>query len=724
MARSLSPNRSSKFVLLASICLVVAVLHFAQDVLVPLSLAVLISFLLTPVVLRLERWKFPRVAAVMAVVLLSFALLSGIGYVVYAQVHELAGNVDEYKTNIIKKASLLKPSGDGLFSRFRQATAEVNQAITAPATTEPATQQAEKDAQAQDPLGTVHQSQAEGEPRQTLTGEVLPAPDGAADADVQKVEVVAPKPSPYRFLAQALAPIAGPLGTAGIVVVFVIFMLLNREDLRDRVIRLFGGGQLTVTTQALDDAATRISRYLLMQAIVNGTYGVAISLGLWVIGVPSAVLWGLLCALLRFIPYIGPWIGAVFPIALSIAVFDDFRHAAFTIGLFAVVELWSNNFMEPWLYGSSTGMSTVAILAAALFWTWIWGPIGLLLSTPMTVCLVVIGKYVPQLKFLDILLGDEPVLEPKVRYYQRLLAGDAEEAMEVAQAYFETHSLEAVYDDVVMPALGLAEEDRHRGDVDPGRQKFIWESVRGHVEEIGDLEQARQAKEAKDLEKATERAAAAPTPTADAIGGAINALVRMGSRDERPDDPPPRRLPIVGSPNVRVLCLPAADEADEICAHMLAQVLTSYHFSAESVAVSTLASEMLDLVESRRANVVCVSALPPAAVTHSRYLCKRLHQKYPDLKMIVGLWNARGNVERTRQRIACVGTVAAALTIRQILEQLHEVTQPLLLRDREAEHRDVQQPHDAPHVMPAKGTKGANGRTTRDGDEEPRLAGT
>src|SRR3954453_2419380 len=239
-------------------------------------------------------------------------------------------------------------------------------------------------------------------------------------------------------------------------------MLLGREDLRDRVIRLIGQGRINVTTQAMDEAATRISRYLIAQCIVNGTYGLAISLGLWLIGLtfghnspgfPNWFLWGLLTAILRFIPYIGPWIGAAFPIVLSLAVYHGMGVPLAVVGMFLVIELISNNFMEPWLYGSSTGISTVAILVAAVFWTWLWGPVGLLLSTALTVVLVVMGKYIPPLRFLDILLGDEAPLTPSARVYQRLLALDQEEAMELVRESLQESTLEQLYDEVLLPAL-------------------------------------------------------------------------------------------------------------------------------------------------------------------------------------------------------------------------------------------------------------------------------
>ncbi len=263
-----------------------------------------------------------------------------------------------------------------------------------------------------------------------------------------------------QIISTVIGPLISPLATAGIVIVFVIFMLLKREDLRDRLIRLTGSRGLPRTTQALEDAAQRVGRYLLMQLVVNTAYAVPIGVGLWLIGIPNPILWGLLCALMRFVPYIGPIVAAFFPLALSIAIDPGWTTLLLTGALFIVVELIINYSLEPWLYGSSTGLSPIAIITAAVFWTWLWGPIGLLLSTPLTVCLVVLGRHVPQLAFLDVMLGDAPALSPPELLYRRLLAGDPHEATERAEDYLRTHSLAAFYDDVAVPALGLAEADR------------------------------------------------------------------------------------------------------------------------------------------------------------------------------------------------------------------------------------------------------------------------
>ncbi len=708
MARSnvIAP-RGSRLVVMASICVVVAALWFMQDVLIPVALAVLVSFLLAPVVRRLERWGLGRIGSVLAVMLLTVTLIVMLGYVVGQQVLSLADNVTDYQKNIVYKIASIRGSGgggDGVGDKVSRAVEGIKEEFAKDPSTQPATTQAVLEAVA-------------GAPPPELT----PAP---ADRDEGLARFTKNNPLPVQQIPQESSPLAemagylgqfmAPLGTLGLVIVFVIFVLLQREDLRDRLIRLVGQGQLQITTSALDDAASRISRYLMAQAIVNGTYGIAIAIGLWLIGLfagdekagdpgnfPSLVLWGLLCAILRFIPYIGPWIAAVFPIAVSFAAYHGFGPFIATGMMFVVIELLSNNIMEPWLYGSSTGMSTIAVIVSAVFWTFLWGPVGLLLATPLTVCLVVLGKYVPQLAFLDVLLGDEPVLSPPERVYQRLLAMDQEEVTELAGEYLEEKSLEQVYDEVLMPALAMAEQDRHRGRLDDRRQMFVRKAMRDVIEELGDAQRLREEAQARaEAKTLAGEAADAVVSAAKGVVGTIapsaggngNSSSRSGngkraatsktggSVDLKPDEPKPRsRLP--NQCIVNVLVLPAHDEADEIVGLMLAQLLDLHGYCAHAASTNALAGEMVEMVEQRSADVVVVSAMPPAAVAHSRYLCKRVHLKYPDIRMIVGLWSFRGDLKKATDRITCVGTVSVMTTLKEAMDQIHQQVQPLLIRN-------------------------------------------
>ena len=494
------------------------------------------------------------------------------------------------------------------------------------------------------------------------------------------VSVVGTQQSPLEVLGKYLAIAMSPLGTAGIVVVFVIFILLQREDLRDRLIRLTARGQLTVATQALNDASTRISRYLIAQALINGTYGIAISIGLWIIGLtlgrsdpsgtmnfPNVILWGLLCGLLRFIPYIGPWIALSFPLLISLAVYKGFGVFIANAVLFIGIELVTNNVMEPLLYGSSTGMSTVAILISAVFWTWLWGPIGLLLATPMTVVLMVLGKHVPQLEFLDVLLGDQPVLSRPAGVYQRLLALNAEDATEMLADYRDEMSLEDVYETVLLPALGMAERDRMRGLLDERRQEFIRRTMRDMIEEMGDQERARITKDAARAENGAGDGDAAST---SAAGNTAAPARRRGS--------------IPSNCKITVVCLPAHDEADEIANLMLAQFLELRGYCTFSLSQDALVSEMIGQVEAKQADVVAISAMPPGAVNHAHYLCKRVHAQYPDARIAAGLWNYEGNFARAKERITSVVSVSLVTNLGEMQNQIDQLSQQAMVRETPA----------------------------------------
>ncbi|MGH6925642.1 MAG: AI-2E family transporter, partial [Propylenella sp.] len=436
---SLASVETSALLSLAIIVVVVAGLYFGRDILVSLALAMLVSLALAPLVRSLRRARVPDPIAVSAAVAAAFLVILAVGWVVASQGADLAGRLPAYQRNIETKVDALftSPPGARLFQRATEMARDIGRKV---------------------------EEETNGEEEDTSVFSV----GGEADRAPLPVVIRDPETTPMQMVRTIIGPVLGPLATAGIVIVFVIFMLLKREDLRDRVIRLAGPSDLPRTTQALDDAAQRVGRYLLMQLVVNATYAVPIGIGIWLIGIPNPILWAILCALLRFVPYIGPIIAAFFPLALAIAVDPGWTMFLMTGALFIVVELLSNNFMEPWLYGASTGLSPLAIIVAAVFWTWLWGPIGLLLSTPLTVCLVVLGRHVPQLAFLDVLLGSEPVLEPEERLYQRLLVGNGE-ATENAVRSLSESSLAEYLDGVAIPALALAERDRVRGALDEDR---------------------------------------------------------------------------------------------------------------------------------------------------------------------------------------------------------------------------------------------------------------
>jgi predicted PurR-regulated permease PerM len=618
MDRPENANSASRLVTLASVALVVAALYLAKEVLLPFALAVLLSFLLSPVVVRLERFKLGRVPSVIVVTGMAFVAVLAIGWVVTNQFIDLTANLPKYKENLIEKGQALRGPMSGTFKRAVTTITEISNSV----------------------LGT--EDEATGG---ATAGPAAPNPasPGGETSELKEqpvpVKVVEGPPTPVSFLSEWLGSLLAPLGQLAIVVVFVIFMLIQREDLRNRLIRLIGAGSLPLTTEALDDAASRVSRYLLMQLIINATYGMAVAAGLFAVGMPNAVLWGLLATILRFIPYIGPWIAAVMPIALSLAVFDGWLRPLVVIGLFVVLELVSNNIMEPLLYGSSTGMSPVGIIASAVFWTWLWGGLGLVMATPLTVCLTVLGRYIPQLRFVNILLSDEPVLTIESRYYQRLLALDQDEATNLVDDFLKSHSVEELYDAMILPALRLAERDRHAGNLPETRQRFIYGSLRDLVEELGESQDA------------------ADVDSADAAHPLANHPVLFTARQE-----------------VRIVCLPATDEADEIAGTMLAQALAARGYHATCLSLGMLTSERLEQVKEEEAGLVVISALPPGATAHARYVCKRLRPAFPDLKIIVGLWIAEAAGKKITDRLTAAGADEIATTLSQATDQIERLT--------------------------------------------------
>jgi predicted PurR-regulated permease PerM/methanogenic corrinoid protein MtbC1 len=669
-----SPPRSSRLQLFSSIAIIVAALYFAKEVLIPLALAVLLSFLLAPLVTRLQRVGLPRVPAVIVIALVVGGAIAGLGFVVFGQLNDLADNLDRYKSNIEEKVTWVQRFTKG---GAIDKTMKVFKEATEKATTSPTNAAATQTAQTSPPPRSPPASPSAEPERPVRVVVTNQSPGEAAGAN------------PFKNLYHSFAPLLEPLALAGIVAIFVIFMLLGREDLRDRLIRLIGQGRINLTTQAMDEAATRVSRYLIAQCIVNGTYGLAVALGLWLIGMfvghnnppfPNWLLWGFLTGLLRFIPYIGPWLGAAFPIVLSLAVYHGMSVPLAVIIMFVVIELVSNNAMEPWLYGASTGVSTVAILVSAVFWTWLWGTPGLLLSTPLTVCIVVMGKYVPQLEFLNIMLGDEPALEPKYRFYQRLLAGDVEEADELLAEYLQDQPVVKVYDDVVLPAMGLAEADWHRDRLDQRKQQMIRDAVRELVEEIG--ERPRKAKETSEIEG-------------------------KGDKCEVPDVTQPANM---ARYERCILCIPARDEADEIGGMMMAQILTQEGYASEYVSVDKLASEYIDLVERKNVEVVIGSALPPAAATHARYIVKRLRMRFPELKIVVGLWTLKGELKRSKQRLTAAGADVVVASLEEAVEQVGQIVQPLLVTER-AKTEEAERAGEKAAAVEERGWKSQNSST-------------
>jgi predicted PurR-regulated permease PerM len=524
---------------------VVAALYVGRDVFVPVALAILLSFMLAPLVIWLQR-HIPKTAAVAIAVSIAFLVIATFAYTVATQLTQLAGNLPSYQTNIQTKISAIRENAmsEGVIGRFGRFVERIGEELSRPA--------------------------------DETAGETPASPDKPV-----KVEIAEPEVGPVAIVREVLGPLVKPLTTAGIVVVLVIFILLRRQDLRDRFIRLAGGGDLARTTEALEDAGSRVAQYLLMQLVVNVTYGIPIGLGLWLIGVPNALLWGMLATVLRFVPYIGPIIAMMLPIALAFAVDPGWEMLLWTVALFVVIELVSNNLIEPWLYGSRTGLSAFAIIVAAIFWTWLWGPIGLLLSTPLTVCLVVLGRHVRPFEFLDVLLGSEPVLKPAERLAQRLLAGDGDEATEIAEAYLGEHTLPQFYESIAVPALVANARDRDQGKVGPERRRQVFETTRILIDNLSD------------------------------------------HRD--PDEEPPS-----GQAAPAVVCLGGQTSLDDAAAAVLADYLARSGHPAISTTLAEISAR-----PAPPGTLHCVAYLSEDPANRARYLARRLHRRDP--AMPVGL---------------------------------------------------------------------------------------
>jgi predicted PurR-regulated permease PerM len=566
------------WVIFAGCVLVIVVLYWAQAVLVPIALAVLLTFVLTPPVSWLERW-LGRVPAVLAAVTLVFIVLGLAGWGLARQMGHLADDLPTYRVNILAKIADVRGAGNG---------------------------------------GSVGKLQETIEGIKTDLGQSSAPTETAARPVVVTSELVAGFPG---FVW--LAPIVGPVGTAGLVLAMVIFMLLERRDLRDRLIGLFGHGQLTVTTKAFDEAGTRVSRQLLMQSVVNLVYGIAAGLGLYVLGVPYPWVWAALGAALRFIPYIGPVIGAGAPILVSLAALPGWAGPLWVVGLFIVLELFTNLVLETVLYAGAAGVSQVALLVSVAFWTWLWGPLGLLMATPLTVCLVVLGKHVPGLGFVGLLMADTPALAPEFGYYQRLLARDQGEAADLIEQHIKTEAPRTVYDALLLPALNYAERDR--------------------------LEQRLSLDEETAVIDATR----------ELLSDAAESIRRLQSDPSEPDH---SALPGPREP-LRVLGFATNGIADELALQMLSHLLDDLPIVVEITKGRMLASELVSLARAQAVSVICLADLPPSPPSKTRYLVKRLHAALPEVRILVGRWGPLALADDSTQLLRDAGATLVASTL-------------------------------------------------------------
>jgi predicted PurR-regulated permease PerM len=593
LARSKDATASSKSLVLIAFVLAIATLYFGRQIFIPLALAFVLGFLLTPFVTLLQKLRFGRVPAVLTVLVLSFALIGAMTWSVAAQLVEIMVQLPDYKDNLDAKIQALHTAKGSNLSKATDTLRDLNKELA-------------------DLPGQISSSH--------------PLDSRAArTARPVAVQVAQPTSNLVEDLRALLGPLAGPIETAAIVVIFTLFMLVNREDLRNRAIRLAGHGQIHAMTQALDDAARRLSRYLLLQCLVNAVYGLVFGVGLYFVGVPHALLWGVFTGVLRFVPYIGTLIAALLPVAMALAVFPGWHHAAIAFGIFVVLEMVVSNFVEPLLYGAHTGISSLAILVTTVFWATIWGPVGLILSTPLTVCLIVLGRHVPHLSFLEVVLGDEPVLLPEQCFYQRLLALDQEEARTIAEAHLKANSLESLYDLVILPTLKLAEQDHHREHLDDSKRRFVLRSVKELIEDLGgEYAEAAQA--------------------ASAI-----------------DDVP--KIPIA--------CIAATPGEDDLVAIMLAQLLRQAGLASREFRSGSI-DRMVQSILRTDSKIVCVSSISPSSVAEARILCRRLRANIPDVQIVTGFWSLESNTAQQRLGPGCLSTLVSTLS--EAVSQVRQLT--------------------------------------------------
>jgi predicted PurR-regulated permease PerM len=570
-----SAQASRNFYVLLTVVVVVAALRLAQEVFVPLALAMLLTFLLAPAVNWLQRVGINRTVAVLFTVAVAAALLAGVMYVVFDQLKDVARELPLYRRQLIHNLQHLTSTFHGSLGRTFNVLQELSNDLR----------------------------------------KVAPVP--TATTPVPKVQVVPPPITGFEAVREVFAPLIAPVAMAAVVLVFVVFMLLRFPDLRDRIIRLLGARNLRLATEAIEDAARRVSRYLLMQTLINGWEGLCVAVGLTLIGVPNAILWGALTTVLRFIPYVGIWVALAMPLALSFAVFDRWAPPLLVVVLFGAVETLSYVVLEPWLYSRRTGVSPVALLASAVFWAWLWGAAGLFLAIPLTVCLVVMGKYIPALKFLDVLLSDQPVLAPHERLYQRLLANNPEDADELLESELDQHALAEVCDRVVLPALQLLERDHEQGQLRESKRKSVLDHIERWTEELADTAATRSV-------------------------GFASALAAAAHES---------------APGAEVICLGAVDRADEITARLFALVVGEIPLVARAVPRGGLRE-----LEGSVPGIIVISALPRDGVTQARTVCRQARRLFPHTPVLVGLWHSAADPERCWSRLAGAGATRLAST--------------------------------------------------------------
>ncbi len=606
---------------LAGAVVAVAGLYLGREVLIPITLAVLLSFLLAPLVNLLRRAWLGRVPSVLLAVVLALAVILSLASLIGTQIADLAGEAPRYEITVRQKIDTVQHLTLGRVTAIMQRLGRQIDAASRPTAAPP------------------------GQPA---------ADGGSAAPKPLPVEVEQPPASPMSIVESVVSPVLAPLGTTFVVFIVAIFVLLQREDLRDRLIRLFGSGDLHRTTNAMNDAARRLSKYFLTQLAINASFGVIIGTGLAVIGVPSPVLWGILGTLLRFVPYVGAPLSAILPVTLAAAVEPGWSMAIATVALYAITELIMGQVVEPLMYGHSTGLSPISVVVAATFWTFLWGPIGLILSTPLTLCLVVLGRHVDRLEFLDVLLGDRPALTPVESFYQRMLAGDPDEAHDQAELLLRERSLSSYYDEVAMAGLRLAANDMLRGALTGVQAVRVRESVMEFIDEL-------DAQEDED-----------PPPSRDEGVSSPSRAERELPRRPAPklDAPPREEMPPEWRGDTPVLCVAGRGPLDEAASAMLAQLLEKHGLGARTVAHEAASRNAIHKLDLTGVAMVCVSYLEiSGSPSHLRYLLRRLRARLPaGVPVLVGMWPAGEGVPADARLRAAIGADHAAGSLREAVQ--------------------------------------------------------
>ncbi len=584
--------------MLIALALVLGFLYWARVIIIPVALSILLTFLLSPIVTWLQQHGIARVVAVTLASSLALSSIVGAMWGITNQMGSLLDAYPQYENNILSKINqLTERERDGLLDKLQAVTERITEQLT----DNPAIEDS------------------------------LPIPtDKKEKIDAQPVRIVNDGPFQLSQLWSLFGPMLEPLANAGLIIVLVCFMLLNREDLRDRVISLIGVEQIAHTTRAFEDAGERVSRYLLMQLLINVGYGIAVALGLWLIGVPYAALWGFFGALLRYIPYLGPWLTAILPIMLSLLISPDWSLAIMVLAMFCVLELITNMIIEPMLYGRGIGVSQAALLVCVAFWTWLWGPIGLILASPLTVCIVVLGRYVPYLSFLDTLLGDRPALSVGQRFYQRLLADDVDEATGLVEQELSSNTdktLAQAFDDLAIPALLQARIDLRQGKIDGEEQRELIENLRTVLAEQINEAEAQEHKEQAQTE---------------------------------------RKI---------ILAIPARDSTDELAVTMLGKSIHNEDFEWHEITSLGLATEMLTRIEQIKANIIVIVSVYPGSLAHTVYLCKRVRARFPEIIIVasrLGLDDSE-SAKSNFDKLQAVGANRIVYTLQETVTELDKL---------------------------------------------------